>query len=388
MSESNETNQRIFTSESVSEGHPDKICDQISDAVLDAFLAGDETSRVAVETMIKDDNLIVAGEVTSSTKVDIREIALGVLDRIGYSPEEIKKYRNKFQNLIGQQSPDISQGVDTGGAGDQGIMHGYAVNETPELMPLDLVIAHNICRRLEFVRRADKNSPLRPDAKAQAGVMFRADKPIALDSLIISTQHSPEIAAAELAEYIFKEVIIPVAAKFLRPFQGDGSQLSDFLVNPHLAGQGNIITQPLEQRGTILYLNPTGKFIIGGAYGDCGLTGRKIVVDNYGGRAPVGGGAFSGKDPSKVDRSGAYMARYLAAWIIKEGYGDEALVSLSYAIGVKEPMSLEVSGRLNICKSKLIGKIKEKFDLSPEGICRFLNLRKRKYEKLWIGDIR
>jgi len=378
--------RRVYTSESVTEGHPDKICDQVSDAILDAYFAQDSTSRVAVETLIKDFYLIVAGEVTSTAKIDTKEVALSVLKGIGYSQEELNRYGENFQNLIGQQSPDIAQGVDTGGAGDQGIMHGYAVTETPELMPIDLVFAHKLCKKLAEVRKADSFSPLLPDGKAQVSVVFKDDKPVGIDSVVVSTQHKADISQEDLLQYVFEKVILPVAGDLLKPVAGDGQQISDYQVNPHLAGKGEIVTQPLEERGTILYINPTGKFIIGGAYGDCGVTGRKIVVDNYGGRAPVGGGAFSGKDPSKVDRSGAYMARYLASWIIKENMGTEALVSLSYAIGVREPLSIAVSGNLNLPAEEIIAKIKNKFDLSPAGIIKFLNLRARKYHNLWIGD--
>jgi S-adenosylmethionine synthetase len=379
--------RRIYTSESVTEGHPDKICDQISDAILDAYIAQDPNSRVGVETLIKDFYLIVAGEVTSLGKIDAKAIALKVLEGIGYSPEELVKYGENFQNLIGQQSPDIAQGVDTGGAGDQGIMHGYAVMETPELMPIDLAFAYKLCRKLAEVRKADANSPLLPDGKAQVSVVVEDNKPVGIDSIVVSTQHKADISQEDLLQYVFEKVILPVAGDLLKPITGDGKQIGDYQVNPHLSGKGELVTKSLEERGTILYINPTGNFVIGGAYGDCGLTGRKIVVDNYGGRAPVGGGCFSGKDPSKVDRSGAYMARYLAGWIIKENMGVEALVSLSYAIGVSEPLSIAVSGDLKVDPEEIIAKIKSKFDLSPAGIIKFRHLRERKYQTLWIGDL-
>ena len=352
------------TCESVGAGHPDKICDQISDAVLDACLAQDPASRVACECLIKDNNLIVAGEITSSAQVDYAAVAKKVLADIGYAPEEIGSFN--IQVLVSQQSPDIAQGVDTGGAGDQGMMYGYATAETEEMLPLPLVLAHNLCRRLAELRQTDPACPLLPDGKAQVTVAYQDGVPVSASSIIVSSQHSKEISQPDLEQYILKNVVLPVAGDWLQ---------AGLMINPHLKKE---TVEP-----TKIYINPTGRFEVGGPFGDCGVTGRKIVVDTYGGIGRVGGGAFSGKDPSKVDRSAAYMARYLAKKLVSLGYGQEIEVRLAYAIGVAQPVDVSV----NILKGPAhppiagtpvdpVSYILSNYDLSPAGIIKFLDLRR------------
>ncbi|MFA5125209.1 MAG: methionine adenosyltransferase [Patescibacteria group bacterium] len=366
------TKTTLKTCESVCAGHPDKICDQISDAVLDACLAQDPSSRVACECLIKDDNLIMAGEITSNAQVDYIGIARQTLREIGYTPEEADGF--KIQSLISKQSPDIAQGVDTGGAGDQGMMYGYASAETEELLPLPLVLAHNLCRKLGELRQSDQGSPLKPDGKAQVTVRYENGRPVSADSIVVSTQHSAEISQADLEQYVLKNVIIPVAGDWL---------VAGLTINPHLKKS---LAEP-----TKIYINPTGRFEVGGSFGDCGVTGRKIVVDTYGGIGRVGGGAFSGKDPSKVDRSAAYMARYLAKNLVSLGYGDEIEVRLAYAIGVAQPVDVSVDIITPIADDSLglkekpvldpVSYILANFDLSPAGIIKLLDLRQPVYRQ-------
>lgn len=350
------------TCESVCAGHPDKMCDQISDAILDACLMEDKNSRVAAECLIKDNNLIIAGEVTTLASPDYAAIARQTIKTIGYSDAEVAEF--KITVLVSQQSPDIAQGVDTGGAGDQGMMYGYATKETAEMIPLPLLLAHQICFKLAELRTTDHNCPLRPDGKAQVTIKYEDDNPICADAIVVSTQHDAKITAHELENYVFENVIKPVAEKWLR---------FGPTINPHLGGIANSATK--------IYINPTGRFEVGGPYGDCGVTGRKIVVDTYGGIGRVGGGCFSGKDPSKVDRSAAYMARHLAKKLIVLGYGEEIEVCLAYAIGVAEPVDVSVN-ILRGDKSKeqeAAQVIISGFDLTPKGIIKALDLKKPIY---------
>ena len=310
----------FFTSESVSKGHPDKVCDQISDAILDAILAKDKTARVACETYITRGLVIVGGEITTRTWVDVEQIARGVIKEIGY--DEAKwgfNYKTcAVVNVIGKQSPDISQGVDVGGAGDQGLMVGYAVAETPELMPLSLMLSHTILKELDKVRRTKKLPYLGPDAKSQVTVEYQDGKPVRVDTVVLSTQHTEDIldkTGSQITEKSKKEIcaaaIVPVLGKWM-------------------------------DKNTKVYINPTGKFVIGGPQSDTGLTGRKIIVDTYGGRCPHGGGAFSGKDPTKVDRSAAYMARYIAKNMVAAKLAHACTVQIAYAIGKEEPVGFYV----------------------------------------------
>lgn len=356
------TNIILKTCESVCAGHPDKICDQISDAILDACLAADPNSRVAAECLIKDENLIIAGEITTSASPDYSVIAKQTLEDIGYTQKEIDSF--KIQILVSQQSPDIAQGVDTGGAGDQGMMYGYATSETVENIPLPLLLSHQLCFRLAEMRRIDPACPLRPDGKAQVTVSYENGQPLFADAIVVSTQHVPEISAHDLEEYVFESVIKPVCGKWLKIGP---------MINPHLGGT--------QLSATKIFINPTGRFEVGGPFGDCGLTGRKIVVDTYGGIGRVGGGCFSGKDPSKVDRSAAYMARYLAKKLVFLGYGEEIEVRLAYAIGVAQPVDVSVS-ILRGDKSRekeSVQYILDNFDLTPQGIIKTLDLRRPIY---------
>lgn len=350
------------TCESVCAGHPDKMCDQISDAILDACLERDPLSRVGVECLIKDNHLIIAGEITTAAAPDYIAIAKQTIKNIGYSETEINDF--KIQVLVSQQSPDIAQGVDTGGAGDQGMMYGYATSETAEMIPLPLLLAHKICFRLAELGQSDPVSPLRPDGKAQVTIKYEDGKPVAAEAIVVSVQHDEKISAADLEQYVFELVIKPVAEKWLK---------FGPTINPHLGGQSTSATK--------IFINPTGRFEVGGPYGDCGVTGRKIVVDTYGGIGRVGGGCFSGKDPSKVDRSAAYMARLLAKKLITLGYGDEIEVRLAYAIGVAEPVDVSV----DIIRGDKPREIEAKqylltnFDLKPQGIIKSLDLRQPIY---------
>jgi len=343
----------LFTSESVSEGHPDKMCDQISDAVLDAIIEQDKSARVACETLIKTGMVIVAGEVTTSTWVDIEELVRNTVLEIGYSDSSMgfDGTTCAVLNALGKQSPDIAQGVDRKsaeeqGAGDQGLMFGYATNETNVLMPAPITFAHRLVRRQAEVRKNGTLPWLRPDAKSQVTFVYEDDKPVAIDAVVLSSQHHADIELAELREGVMEEIIKPV------------------------------LPPEWISKDTQYHINPTGRFEIGGPMGDCGLTGRKIIVDTYGGSARHGGGAFSGKDPSKVDRSAAYACRYVAKNIVAAGLADRCEIQVSYAIGVAEPTSISVHsfGTGKISEQRLTDLIRENFDLRPYGILKMLGL--------------
>jgi len=352
----------LFTSESVSEGHPDKVSDQISDAVLDAILAKDPRARVAAETLVKDNLVVLAGEITTTADVKYQDVVRQTIRRIGYNDPAVGFDADTctILTIYGQQSPDIAQGVDEGagldldqGAGDQGLMFGYACDETPTLMPLPIYLSHRLVERQSEVRRDGRLAWLRPDAKSQVTVRYVNGKPESIDTVLISTQHAPGVTHEKLAEGVIEEIIKPVLPK-------------------------NLL------KGEVRFLvNPTGAFEIGGPKGDCGLTGRKIIVDTYGGSAPHGGGAFSGKDPSKVDRSAAYAARYVAKNIVAAGLAAKCLVQLSYAIGVAKPTSVMVTteGTGKLSDDKLSALVLEHFDLRPKGIVQMLNLLRPIYEK-------
>jgi S-adenosylmethionine synthetase len=343
----------VFTSESVSEGHPDKMADQISDAVLDAVLAKDPKARVACETMIKTGMVIVAGEITTETYVDIEELTRKIVIDIGYDHSEKGFDGNSCAvlNAIGKQSSDIAMGVDESeeheqGAGDQGLMFGYASNETAVLMPAPITYSHLLVKRQAEVRKNGALPWLRPDAKSQITFRYAHGKPIGIEAVVLSTQHSPDISQENLKEAVMEEIIKPVLPKeWLNP-------------------------------DTKYFINPTGRFVIGGPYGDCGLTGRKIIVDTYGGMARHGGGAFSGKDPSKVDRSAAYAARYVAKNIVAAGIAERCEIQVSYAIGVAEPTSVSVDtfGTGNISNQRIVELVREFFDLRPKGLIKMLGL--------------
>src|SRR5437588_6951169 len=352
----------LFTSESVSEGHPDKLCDQISDAILDAHLAGDPDSRVACESLAKTGMVVVAGEITSKAKVSYGDIVRDVIRNIGYTDSSMGFDGNTCAILtaVEQQSPDISQGVTEGeglhkeqGAGDQGMMFGYACDETPELMPFPIQMAHSLVKYLAKIRKGGEAYFLRPDSKSQVTVEYRNGKPVKVQSVVISTQHSPEVEYAKL-----KETIIDGVIKAVIP--------AEYL-----------------DRSTVYHVNPTGRFVVGGPQGDCGLTGRKIIVDTYGGMGRHGGGAFSGKDPSKVDRSAAYMARYVAKNVVAAGLADRVEIQLAYAIGVADPVSVSVDtfGTGKADQDKIAELIRENFQLTPRGIIESLDLRKPIYKK-------
>jgi S-adenosylmethionine synthetase len=352
----------LFTSESVSEGHPDKIADQISDAVLDAIYKKDTRARVAAETLVKDNLVVLAGEITTHAEVDYDAVARATIKRIGYNDAALgfDAASCKVQIAYGRQSPNIAQGVDEGkgldleqGAGDQGLMFGYACDETPQLMPVAIHLSHRLVERQSQVRRDGRLPWLRPDAKSQVTIKYVNGKPESIDTIVLSTQHAPGVKHAELKEAIVEQVIKPVLPK-------------------------NLV------KGKINYLvNPTGEFEIGGPKGDCGLTGRKIIVDTYGGSAPHGGGAFSGKDPSKVDRSAAYAARYVAKNIVAAGLATKCLVQVSYAIGVAKPTSIMVDthGTGKLSDDRLGELVSGHFDLRPKGIIQMLDLLRPIYEK-------
>ncbi len=352
----------LFTSESVSEGHPDKVADQISDAILDAILEQDKTARVAAETMAATNLIVLAGEITTNAMVDYEAITRDTLKGIGYdNPESGIDFKTcEVLTKFGYQSPDIAQGVDNAmddpknqGAGDQGLMFGYACDETPELMPLPIWLSHRLVERQALLRKDGRLPWLRPDAKSQVTLEYENNKPKRIDTVVLSTQHSPEIDLKTLREAVIEEIIQPILPKSL--IQGD----IKFLINP------------------------TGRFVIGGPQGDCGLTGRKIIVDTYGGAAPHGGGAFSGKDPSKVDRSAAYAARYVAKNLVAAGLCERCLVQISYAIGVAEPTSVMVDtfGTSQFSEEKIAQLIVENFDLRPKGIVEMLDLLRPIYRK-------
>lgn len=340
----------LFTSESVTEGHPDKIADQISDAILDAILEQDATARVACETLVTTGLAVVAGEITTTAQINFPKIIRDTINDIGYNDALYGYDCNTCSvlNAIGSQSPDIAQGVDTGGAGDQGLMFGFACNETPELMPLPIQLAHNLTRKLSEVRRSGELPYLRPDGKSQVTVEYRGGKPYRVEAVVISTQHADEISTEELRSDILEKVI------------------------------KSTVSADLLDENTKYHINPTGRFVIGGPMGDAGVTGRKIIVDTYGGYAPHGGGAFSGKDPTKVDRSAAYMARYIAKNIVAAGLADKCTVQLAYAIGVAEPVSVLVDthGTGTVDENDLAETVRKNFELTPKGIIESLDLRR------------
>jgi S-adenosylmethionine synthetase len=344
----------LFTSESVTEGHPDKISDQISDAILDAALAKDPMARVACETLVTTGLVVVAGEITTDAVIDYGRVAREAIREIGYT-------RAKFGfdcdtcavlSALDRQSPDIAMGVDTGGAGDQGLMFGYACNETPELMPLPIQLAHMLARRLSEVRKSGELPYLRPDGKSQVTIEYRDGRPFRVEAVVISSQHDAEVTNEQLRAEIQKSVI-------------------EHTVSPELLDEN-----------TKYHINPTGRFVTGGPQGDAGVTGRKIIVDTYGGYAPHGGGAFSGKDPTKVDRSAAYMARYVAKNIVAAGLADKCQVQLAYAIGVAKPVSVlvETQGTGRISDTAISKLVNDHFDLTPKGIIESLNLRRPIYK--------
>ncbi|HEX8071389.1 MAG TPA: methionine adenosyltransferase [Pyrinomonadaceae bacterium] len=351
----NHAGSYLFTSESVTEGHPDKIADQISDAVLDEVLRQDETGRVACETLVTTGLVVIAGEITTKAQIDFSQVARETVREIGYTRAKYGFDCDTCSVLtaIDRQSPDIAMGVDTGGAGDQGLMFGFACNETPELMPLPIQLAHRLTRRLAEVRRSGALPFLRPDGKSQVTVEYRDGRPYRVDAVVISTQHDAQVDNQELRAEITRQVI-----------------------------QHTISPELLDEQ-TKYHINPTGRFVTGGPQGDAGLTGRKIIVDTYGGYAPHGGGAFSGKDPTKVDRSAAYMARYIAKNVVAAGLAERCLVQLAYAIGVAEPVSVlvETNGTGRLGAETLAALVRAHFDLTPQAIIRDLHLRRPVYKK-------
>ncbi|MDP3261202.1 MAG: methionine adenosyltransferase [Thermodesulfovibrionales bacterium] len=346
----------FFTSESVTEGHPDKIADQISDAILDAIIAQDPVARVACETLVTTGLAFVAGEISTTCYVHIPDIVRETIKNIGYTRA---KYGFDYETCsvitsIDQQSGDIAMGVDTGGAGDQGLMFGFACNETEELMPLPIMLAHKIAMRLSEVRKNDVLPYIRPDGKSQVTIEYKDGKPFRIDTIVVSSQHSPDVHMKDMKEDIIEKVIKPVVPKKL-----------------------------LDEENVKYYINPTGRFVVGGPMGDTGLTGRKIIVDSYGGVGSHGGGCFSGKDPTKVDRSGAYVSRYIAKNIVASGIADRVEVQLAYAIGIPEPVSILVdtfeTGKIS--EEKIVKLIRKNFNLTPKGIIEHLNLRRPIFKK-------
>ena len=353
----------IFTSESVSEGHPDKVCDQISDAILDSYLAQDPNSRVACETLIKNNTVIVAGEITSNGMPNIEEVIRNTVNEIGYNHDDLGFNGNncEIQNLISKQSPDIAQGVNEGegedldqGAGDQGLMFGYACSETPVLMPAPINLSHELVLKQSEVRKNGELSWLRPDAKSQVSVVYKDDRKTVdyVSAIVLSTQHDEDISQDEIKAKVREKIINPI-----------------------------IPTEWIKE-DTKIYINPTGKFVIGGPVGDCGLTGRKIIVDTYGGMARHGGGAFSGKDPSKVDRSAAYACRYVAKNIVAAGLAERCEVQVSYAIGIAEPTSITVDtlGTGNLSENEISQVVRDNFDLRPKNLINLLDLKRPIYK--------
>jgi len=347
--------RHLFTSESVTEGHPDKIADQISDSILDAILTQDPMSRVACETLVTTGLAIVAGEITTRAVIDYQDVIRKTIADVGYT-------RGKYGfdaetcavlSSIHSQSPDIAMGVDTGGAGDQGLMFGYACTETEELMPLPIMLSHRLVRGLSEARRSGALPYLRPDGKSQVTIEYDGVKPLRVDAVVVSSQHSPEVSNETMKHDIAERII------------------------------NKVIPESLRDRNTKIYVNPTGRFVVGGPHGDAGVTGRKIIVDTYGGAAPHGGGAFSGKDPTKVDRSACYMARYIAKNVVAAGIADRALVQLAYAIGVAEPVSVMVytEGTGRIPEEQITELVRAHFKLTPRGIMEELDLRRPIYKK-------
>lgn len=356
--------KRYFTSEAVGMGHPDKVADRISDSVLDACLAQDPMSRVACETMITTGFAVIAGEITTQAQFDYQQVVRGVIERVGYTDDSfgINGRTCGVMVALDHQSPDIARGVDSSdckdvGAGDQGLMFGYACNQTPELMPLPIALSHRIINLLNDLRFNQAVDWLRPDSKSQVTVEYEGDKPARIDTVVLSTQHAPTVEHQDIVDWIVPNCIMPC----LPP------ELVDDKIKFHV--------------------NPTGKFVVGGPQGDCGLTGRKIIVDTYGGWARHGGGAFSGKDPTKVDRSAAYMARYIAKNIVAAGLADSCEVQLSYAIGVSEPISvlIDLGCSGNVDEQKLADVVRELFPLTPRGLVEALNLRRPIFEKTSFG---
>jgi S-adenosylmethionine synthetase len=356
------TNINLFTSESVSEGHPDKVADQISDSIVDAILSEDTTARIACETMINTGMVVLSGEITTSANIDYQTVARNTICEIGYTSEAMGFDSDSCEVLVSidKQSHDIAQGVNEGegmdldqGAGDQGLMFGYACNETDVLMPCPITYSHLLVKRQADIRKSGQLNWLRPDAKSQVTVAYEDSKPISIDTVVLSTQHDPDIEHKDIEKAVIDEIIKPVLPE-------------------------NMITSK-----TRYLVNPTGRFVIGGPVGDCGLTGRKIIVDTYGGMARHGGGAFSGKDPSKVDRSAAYAARYVAKNIVAAGLAERCELQLSYAIGVAEPtsISIETFGTGKVDQEKLIGAIRDNFDLRPKGIINMLDLLRPIYQQ-------
>jgi len=346
----------IFTSESVSEGHPDKLADQISDALLDEFLQQDKHSRVAIETLLTRGLAIVAGEVTSTDAyVDINKIVRQTINEVGYTDTELGFDGNTCGVMVAiqEQSPDIAMGVDRGGAGDQGMMFGMATRETPELMPLPISIAHALTARASTVRRKHSSLGLRPDVKSQVSVKYENGKPVEIDTIVLSQQHGPQLTQEAVAKIVSEYIIDPVLKEYCEYVQSN-------------------IT---------MHINPTGQFIIGGPQGDTGVTGRKIIVDTYGGMCPHGGGAFSGKDPSKVDRSAAYMARHVAKCIVAAELADKAQVALAYAIGVEQPVAVNIDtyGTEQVDTDEIVKRVRDVFDMSPRGIAKHLDLMNQRY---------
>ncbi len=347
--------RHLFTSESVTEGHPDKIADQISDGVLDAIFMQDPLARVACETLVTTGLAIVAGEITTTGSVDYQKIVRDVIRDVGYTRGKYGYDADTCSVLsaIHEQSRDIGQGVDTGGAGDQGLMFGYANRETPELMPLPIMLAHKLVRGLSELRRSGAVDYLRPDGKSQVTVEYNGDKPVRIDAIVLSTQHGPDATQETIRKDLVERVVTP------------------------------IIPAAMMDAKTKIYVNPTGRFVTGGPHGDAGVTGRKIIVDTYGGFAPHGGGAFSGKDPTKVDRSACYMARYIAKNVVAAGLAERALVQLAYAIGVADPVSvlIDTDGTGKVSDEKLTELVRKHFKLTPRGIIESLDLRRPIYRK-------
>ena len=346
----------LFTSESVTEGHPDKIADQISDAVLDAILTQDPTGRVACETLLTTGLVVVAGEITTSCYVDIPRVARETIREVGYTRA---KYGFDYETCgvitaIDEQSGDIAMGVDKLGAGDQGLMFGYACTETEELMPLPIMLAHKLCQRLTHVRKSGQVGYLRPDGKSQVSVRYVDGKPVGVETVVISTQHGPDAELSKIREEMIEHVVLPTIPKHL-----------------------------IDPKRITFHINPTGRFVTGGPMGDTGLTGRKIIVDTYGGSCPHGGGAFSGKDPTKVDRSACYMARHVAKNLVAAELADRAQVQVAYAIGVADPVSImvETFGTGKVPNAKLEQLIRKHFDFTPSGIIKYLDLRRPFYRK-------